>query len=53
MRERNFGGESGSWVLRGAGGAVVAGGTPDDMGRNQGVIDADLGANHDSDRGDN
>ena len=40
------------WVVVMAAGKIIAEGTADDIGRNQAVIDAYLGAHHDTDLGD-
>ena len=45
--------EISDWIIVMAEGAVIAEGTADDIGANQAVIDAYLGAHHDSDLGDN
>ncbi|MBM3718160.1 MAG: ABC transporter ATP-binding protein [Actinobacteria bacterium] len=44
--------EISDWIIVMAEGAVIAEGTADDIGANQAVIDAYLGAHHDSDLGD-
>ena len=44
--------EISDWIIVMAEGRVIAEGTPDDIGSNQAVIDAYLGAHHDTDLGD-
>ena len=44
--------EISDWIIVMAEGKVIAEGTPDDIGSNQAVIDAYLGAHHDTDLGD-
>jgi branched-chain amino acid transport system ATP-binding protein len=43
--------EISDWIIVMAEGVVIAEGTSDDIGSNQAVIDAYLGAHHDSDLG--
>ena len=45
--------EISDWVIVMAEGRIIAEGTPDDIGANQAVVDAYLGAHHDADLGGN